>query len=520
MNWLDILEPITKVKDRRSPLYLRLTNSIRTCIESGTLVENDKLPPDRELAKLLKVDRSTIARAYDQLEADGLISSHVGRGTFVKQHQAERSIKPQAVTGDKPNTIVWADKFSRASQDVSFIAQRQLPLNNTNTDAISFSAGAPTDEFFPQKEFQEIVSSLLASEKSLEMFGYSQPEGHPALREQVQIYLKKQGINVADDELLILSGSQQGIDLVGRTLLDPNDVVLMEDPTYFWAICNFTACGARCTPVATDEHGLRLDQFESAASRVNAKLMYTMPSFQNPTGSTMPLDRRHKLLELARKHGVPILEDNFVGDLSYGESLPSLRSLDTDGGTVIYQGTFSKALCPGLRLGWLVAPEPLMTRLRLAKRTCDLSTNSMAQVILAEYLKRGLYAEHLAVVQAEYKTRLEVMCDALTRHASQWLTWRKPAGGMFIWAKLPPGYSARELFAFAEREGVTFSPGDVFFSFAGRQEFMRLTFIQQQPELIEEGVARLGRALKAYGASRKRVAKPGDSYQVSEATFI
>jgi DNA-binding transcriptional MocR family regulator len=526
MDWLDTLAPVVRHKDRRSPLYLRITERIRFSIESAELSEGDRLPPDRELAKLLNVDRSTVARAYDQLASEGFVTSHVGRGTFVANAFASRI--PQAAvegiaitksTSSQSHTdMVWGDKFSRASQSVSSIVNRQIISSSQAEDCISFAAGSPTEEFFPQNEFRDIVHELLASASAHEMFGYSQPEGHPALRRQVQLHLERQGISAHDDEILILSGSQQGIDLVARTLLNPDDVVLMEDPSYFWALCNFTGIGARCLPVSVDDDGLRLDVLESVASRVDAKLLYTMPSFQNPTGTTMPEARRKKLLEIASRFQLPILEDNFVGDLDYsGTPAPPLKSLDKHA-SVIYQGTFSKALCPGLRLGWLVAPAPVMSRLRLAKRTCDLSTNSMAQVILAEYLNRGLYEQHLAMVQSEYKLRRDTMCSAIDEHAAQWISYERPSGGMFLWAKLPPGYSARELLSYAEREGVTYSPGDVFYISGGRSESIRLTFIQQTPELIGEGIRRLAKALKTYGSNRKRVR--GEGFQVAESTFI
>jgi len=520
MDWLDELEPIIRHKDRRSPLYLRITERIRACIEAGRLTDNEKLLPDRELAKLLNLDRSTIARAYDQLSVEGLVYSHVGRGTFVqKSSQPRARYDKHTPANDEPiGEMVWGDKYSRASQSVASIVNRQVPSSAQNEDCISFAAGSPTEEFFPQNEFRQIVEELLSSASAQEMFGYSEPEGQPELRKQVQTYLRKQGIEAKSDEILILSGSQQGIDLVARTLLNPDDVVLMEDPSYFWALCNFTATGARCLPISMDDEGLRLDLLESIASRVDAKLLYTMPSFQNPTGITMSESRRKKVLELAAKFQIPILEDNFVGDLDYsGFPRRSLKSLD-ENGCVIYQGTLSKALCPGLRLGWLVAPAPVMSRLRLAKRTCDLSTNSMGQVILAEYLNKGLYESHLSMVQEEYGRRLDTICSAIDGLAAQWISYRRPDGGMFLWATLPPGYSARELLSYAEREGVTYSPGDVFHISSGRSECLRLTFIQQTPELIQEGIRRLAKALKAYGNNRKRTR--GEGFRVTESTFI
>jgi DNA-binding transcriptional MocR family regulator len=520
MNWLDILGSITKERNRKSPLYVRLVNKISDCIENGQLSPSEKLPADRELALILKLDRSTIARAYDELEAKGLVESHVGRGTFVKA----KSTSPAndfATKSIQSNINTWQDKFSSFSQNIAAIFDRQTTPASINPNLISFAAGAPSLEFFPQKDFQDIVQELLHSDKALEMFSYSQPEGHAALRAQVIKYLSEQNVKASEEEILIVGGSQQGIDLIARTLIDNNDPVLIENPSYFWAICNFLALGARCIPIPYNDQDndqrLRLDVLEDNMSRQRAKLFYVMPSFQNPTGKTLSEQERKQVLELAKYYRVAILEDNFVGDLFYEtKPAPSLKELDRGGDTVIYQGTFSKALCPGLRLGWIVAPGDITKRLLLAKRTCDLSTNSMAQIIVAEYLSRGLYDGHLNTIRKQYKIRRDVMCKMLAEAFPHEWTFQKPEGGMFVWAKLKEGYSAREFLAYAEKEGVTFSPGDIFFNGSGPKEYLRLSFIQNSPELIEEGIARLTRAYKTYVLSRKRFAKSSDKDNLAQ----
>lgn len=502
MNWLDLLPTKEAQLDRNEPMYARITAGIRSAIESGQLSDNSRLPTNRELATLLKVDRSTISRAYLELSQAGLIDSHVGRGTFVRpgdQRQVSNSINGLA------SAISWSEKFSQSSRTCVDLIARQ-PSGSQQPDVISFAGGIPTEEFYPHDQFQRIVGQILKSEQSSEMFGYSAAEGNAYLRRQVQRHLRGHGITAGDDELLIVSGSQQGIDLVTNVLVDPGDVVLLEDPSYFWAICNFRARQARCLPVALDQEGLRLDILESHMARQKTKLLYVMPSFQNPTGATMSMPRRIKLLELARQYQVPILEDNFVGDLNYDRSaLPPLRSLPGGKDLVIHQGTFSKALCPGLRLGWLVAPPEVTSRLLLAKRTSDLSTNSIAQIILAKYLEEGLYSTHLEHVRTCYRNRRDTMIDALTRHMqslnvdkSLRISWSIPHGGLFIWAKLPNGLSARELLPHAERQGVSFSPGDMFFLNGDHSEYFRLCFIQTSESVIEQGIERLARAVRNY----------------------
>lgn len=502
MNWLDLLTRHDYGSEKNEPMYARIANRLRDAIESGQLPENAQLPTNRELAAQLRVDRSTVSRAYLELAQAGLIDSHVGRGTFVKPASQRRP----NVHALSENSVSWGEKFSKSSQSTFDLLSRQPIASSHQAEMISFAGGVPTAEFYPQDQFQRIVSQLLKSSDAGEMFGYSPAEGHPMLREEVQAHLKSHGIAATDSELLIVSGSQQGIDLVTNVFVDPGDFVLLEDPSYFWAICNFRSRQARCIPLSLDEEGLRLDQLENFLARQKAKLLYVMPTFQNPTGATMSLARRMKLLELARQHQLPILEDNFVGDLGYDHAaIPPLRSLPGGQELVIHQGTFSKALCPGLRLGWLVAPPEVISRLLLAKRTSDLSTNSIAQVVLAKYLKEGLYKDHLVHVRDAYTNRRDTMLGALRRYFpdppsqdGRRLSWSQPHGGLFIWAKLPDGLSARELLVYAERAGVTFSPGELFFVNGDRQEYFRLCFIQTDETAILQGIERLSNAARNY----------------------
>ena len=509
INWLDLL---AGKSEGQEPLYAQITRSIRDAIEAGDLADNSRLPTNRELASILQIDRSTVSRAYAELSEAGLIDSHVGRGTFVRS-SAKRISQAQRISQTSKNlSLDWSDKFSQASKILSDLIGRQ-PAAPNQDDIISFGGGIPIDEFYPHEKFQQIVAELTSSEQAKEMFGYSAAEGHPALRKEVRKHLAGHGIECGEGELLIVSGSQQGIDLVTNVLVNPGDAVLLEDPSYFWAICNFRAKQAKCLPVPLDNQGLRLDVLESLLTRHQPKLLYVMPSFQNPTGNAMTVTRRLQLLELAKRFRLPILEDNFVGDLTYEkEVLPPLKSLPGGKELVIHQGTFSKALCPGLRLGWLVAPPEVTFRLFLAKRSSDLSTNSIAQIILAKYLEEGLYGKHLDYVRLCYRRRRDTMVQALTKitrslqfDGNPALTWSVPAGGLFIWAKLPSGLSSRDLLRFAEPEGVTFSPGDTFFLNADQCEYIRLCFIQTDEAAINKGMERLAIAMRRYFDSIKHV---------------
>jgi DNA-binding transcriptional MocR family regulator len=503
MNWLDTFAGLKQSKDTSIPMYQQIINVVKQSIQSRQLADNSRLPTNRDLAAFLKIDRSTVSRAYFELQKEGLIESHVGRGTIVTADATKRRASEFDASA---GMMLWSEKFSKASDSIVGIFNRYAPSKQLSADTIVLASGVPTSEFYPYDDFRRIVADLFKSNRTAEMFNYSPAHGNASLCLEVRKFLKGQSIDVSDEELLMVSGSQQGIDLVSKTFVEPDDVVLIEEPTYTIALATFKASQARFLPIPVDEDGLKVDVLESIISRQRAKLLYVMPNFQNPTGSTMPMARRQRLFEIARKHQLPILEDNYVGELHYDGVPPlSLKALDKEATVVMHQGTFSKSLCPGLRLGYLTAPQEVMTRLLYAKRACDLSTNSQAQVIMAEYLKRDLYQVHLDQVRAAYRRRREAMCKALERHVDKSITWSRPKGGMFLWAKLPSGFSARELLAYAEKEGVVFYPGDNFSLSGEHPEYFRLSFIQSSEDQIEEGIARLAKAVKSYFASRQQM---------------
>ncbi len=504
-NWLELLGDINKNKGS-APLYAVIFERIKSAIDSGALPINSKLPTNRELAVLLDIDRSTASRAYAELNSHGYIESFVGRGTFVR---AGKSAPILTSNGAEivSNPLVWTERFSKASQTAHDMLRMEY-ANYGRSEVISFAGGIPTDDSYPHKDFERILKKILDDGRSHELFQYSPGEGMPSLRHEVLKHLRGQNIDASEEKLLILCGSQQGLDVVSSILIDPGDLVVAEDPTYLWATCNFRSRQARCLPVPLDEEGIRIDMLESVLIRNRPKFIYVIPNFQNPTGVTMSLARRHQLLDLAIKYQVPILEDNFVGDLRYeGTPLPSLRALPGSENIVIHLGTFSKALCPALRLGWLVAPPETMARLVIAKRASNLSTNSISQLILADFLKEGLYEHHLVTVRDMYRGRRDTMLRALQKDCGfitdkngqrANITWSKPDGGMFVWVKLPDGLSSRELLSYAQQEGVTFAPGDMCFQNAEHTEFIRLCFIQLDEQTIAKGIKQLGKAIKSY----------------------
>jgi len=500
-------------------VYARIVELLKAAIEDGRLKAGDRLPTNRELAAHLKVDRSTVARAYLELAQLGFIASQVGRGTFVSGVSGVSSVSSTLPTGE----LSWPERFSRYADGLNS-SIKKLPQLASGDDFISFAGGIPSQDSYPSDDFQKIVLDLLGGGRGASMFDYSPFAGEPDLRLAVTSHLALRGISVRDHELLILSGSQQGIDLVANLLINPGDYVLVEEPTYFWAISNFKARQAQLVGCPLDSEGIDLATVEAHLIRYQPKFIYVMPNSQNPTGITMSLARRKGLLALALKYQTPILEDDFSGDLVYGaDPLPSLRTLaaELSGGEnlVIYQGTFSKALCPGIRLGWLVGPQEVIDRLSFAKRTSDLATNSMVQVILTEFLQKGLYQEHLSKVNRIYGQRRDAILAALNEEFKSYpeVSWTAPTGGLFIWLTLPKGTSNRDLLEFAVAEKVVFSPGDICFVDADETSLnhIRLCFIQNSEIKIADGIKRLAQALRKYLAhlDKERLAQAQSNMQ-------
>jgi 2-aminoadipate transaminase len=314
--------------------------------------------------------------------------------------------------------------------------------------------------------------------------------------------MARYGIRVGPDNVLITTGSQQALDLIGKLFINPGDHVLTEAPTFLGALQAFTAYQAEYLPVPIDDEGMRMDLLEDAL-RGCPKFIYVLPNFQNPTGVTLSLARRHRLVELASHYGVPIVEDDPYGQLRYeGEHLPPIVKLDAEfhgcangerafRGDVLYLGTLSKILAPGFRVGWIVAPEDVISRLVMLKQGADLHTSTFAQMVAYETARGGFLDRHVRTIRAVYRQRRDAMLRALDLHFPAEVTWTQPQGGLFLWASLPPGMDASALLGEALRRKVAFVPGASFFPAGGGAETFRLNFSYCTPPLIEEGVQRL-----------------------------
>jgi 2-aminoadipate transaminase len=392
-------------------------------------------------------------------------------------------------------------------------AIREILKVTSSPDVISFAGGLPAPELFP------LADVRLAAEEALRADGpaslqYAATEGFPPLREWVCGHLARTvGLRASPDRILVTNGSQQGIDLVARVLLDPGDSVLVEDPAYLGALQAFRACGAAVVGLASDAEGI-LPEALSRAVRPGGrrpKLLYLAPNFQNPTGGTLSRRRREAVVDIAARAGVPILEDDPYGLLRYsGSGEPALGAL-AGGRDCLYLGTASKILAPGLRVAWLVSPDDgIYSRLIAAKQAADLHTSSLTQRIVANLVLRpGLLEAHLGRLRAAYCERRDAMLSALGRRLPAGSSWTRPEGGLFLWVELPEGTDTDELLTAALHRKVAFVPGSAFWVGVGDRRHLRLNFSNASPDRIVEGVERLGQALRSSEPAPARARRLG-----------
>lgn len=355
---------------------------------------------------------------------------------------------------------------------------------------ISFAGGLPAPELFPVDDIRAAAERVLA-ETGAKAFQYGASEGVVPLRERIADEMAGRGIACSPDDVLITTGSQQGLDLLGKVFLDPGDAILTETPTYLAAIQAFQCFQADFRPVATDDDGVIPEAVEELVAAGRVRFLYVIPNFQNPTGRTLSLARRRRLAEIAARRNLLIVEDDPYGRLRYrGEHLPPIKSFD-ESGRVIYLSTFSKTVAPGFRTGWIVAAAEVRDKLVVAKQAADLHTSSFDQLVLERYLREFDNRRHVERVCAAYGERYAVMDDALRRHMPAGFFWTRPEGGMFLWVSGPETLDAMAVLSEAVDAGVAFVPGADFFPRGGGANNMRLNFSNAQPDAIRDGIARL-----------------------------
>lgn len=399
------------------------------------------------------------------------------------------------------NTVapVRLPNFSRRIEGAEVSAVREILKVTEKPEIISFAGGLPAPEFFPKAQMaQAFQQTILAEgEKALQ---YSTTEGHAPLREWIAERMKGKGIAAAANNILITSGSQQGLDLLAKVLVNTGDKIMVERPTYLAALQTFSLFEAQYITVDSDDNGMDVDDAErKLQANPDIKLIYLIPNFQNPSGTTLSLERRQQLLALALRYGVRILEDDPYGELRYrGASLPPIKSFDTEG-LVTYISTFSKTITPGLRVAWLVAEPKIYTRLVLAKQATDLHTNTVSQFAVYRYLTENDSDQHVTSLRGVYGERCAVMLAALEQYFPAGVRWTKPEGGMFLWVEMPKQLNTSQLLTDAITAKVAYVPGAPFFANEKPQNFLRLNFSNQTPERIELGIKKLAEVFAQSG---------------------
>ena len=362
---------------------------------------------------------------------------------------------------------------------------------------ISFAGGLPAPELFPVKKMQAAVDKVF-EEHGQEAMQYGAAKGVTALRELILQHVKeKEGVTGVLDNVLVTTGSEQALDLVGKAFVNPGDTVLVEQPTYLCALDVFKSYGAKFVGVAMDEQGMKMEALEDALkAHPETKLIYTVPNFQNPTGRTMAVDRRKKLAELAAKYDVYVLEDNPYGEIRFaGTHVPAVKSFD-ETGHVFYMSTFSKTLAPGFRLGWVVADEDVVNKLTVLKQSADLHTDNLAQYAVVEFLNNNDLDAHVKKISDLYGKRKQLMADGLKKYFPAGVKYTNPEGGMFLWVEVPGVDDTVELFKECLKHNVAFVPGDPFFAGKPQPGAFRLNYSNAKEDQIKVGMKQLGEALQ------------------------
>jgi DNA-binding transcriptional MocR family regulator len=479
----------------KRPLYRQIVEGVRALVDGGTLETGRPLPSSRRLAAQLGVDRTTVTEAYAELQAMGYLRSRPGSYTIVRRRGG-----PEAGAQGVPCPIEW-DRRARPETEAALRAFRapsaeRASGDGARPDMISLARLDPDPRLFPLARIHRTFSRSLWSHAH-EPFEYGSYQGYGPLRDHLARRMRLHGMSVSAEEILVTNGAQQGLDLIIRLLARPGSKVVVEAPTYALMIPLLRMNGAAPVPVPMRDDGMDLDRLEKILGKETVAFVYTMPNFQNPTGITTGHEHRTRLLALCRSRGVPIVEDGFEEDMKYyGKVDLPIKSMD-GGNVVIYVGTFSKALFPGLRVGWVAADAECVQRLTAIKRYADLTSNHLAQVFLHDFCDGGHYDSHLRRLHRAYRKRLALTLRTMKEAFPRSVTWTEPPGGYTLWVRMPRRMSGEELDALLGPHGVSVSAGQYYFCGASASEYFRLCIARTDESEIREGVRRLGRALSA-----------------------
>ena len=463
---------------RTRPFYRRLVELVERAVGRGELPAGFQMPPERDLARALKVSRATVVAAYRDLEARGLVRAYVGRGTFV-------CARPDP--GSAP--FSWRGKVSAAALQSDDTTVRDLVAHAANPAILSFAAGTPALECFPTDVFQRAIDAILSREPAVAL-KLGATEGQPRFRAAIA-----ERFGGHADNILVLAGAQQGLDLLSRCLVDPGDAVIIDRPGYLGAIGSFRAAGARL--VGWDIQRADVDELEELMLRYRPKLMYLNPTHQNPTGTTLSIRTRREIIELAERYRVPIIEDDTYRELTLSTPPPpSLYELDEMNTVVIHLNSFAKMLAPGLRLGWITAVPAIVEQLTLIKQRVDPHTQNLSQLAVAELIESGAFDRHVNSLRGEHRRRRDAMVRAFRQHVPAGkLQYAIPEGGLYLWCHLSPRVRAKDVQRHAFRDRVAFVPGEAFYVDHGGAHELRVCYSSQPPERAVEAARAIAKGI-------------------------
>ncbi|TNU29632.1 PLP-dependent aminotransferase family protein [Bacillus velezensis] len=470
-------------KMRKLPKYIQIIQFIKEKIGNGEWPIGSKIPSQRTLAKHFEVNRSTVITALEELTADGLIEGRMGKGTVVTNNTWTLLAKNSA-----PD---WDQYVTSGIQQPSQKIVQEINKSESNSDLIQLSKGELSHEIFPLAVMKEIIGKV---SQNIEAFGYEEPKGYLPLREALSGYLRTNGIQASPSSILIVSGALQAIQLISMGLLQRGSTVYLDQPSYLYSLHVFQSAGMKLTGVPMDHDGLLPEHIRMARGERGRAILYTNPCFHNPTGILMSKKRREEILAASENTQLPIIEDDIYRELWIDEIPPDpIKTIDKNG-HVLYIGSLSKTLSPGLRIGWIVGPEPVIERLSDIKMQTDYGSSSLSQRVAAEWFISGEYQQHLEQVRSQLKVRRELALSVLETHLKDVATWNIPKGGFFVWVKILPSISMKLLYTKALSKGILLNLGSIYAEEKGN--YIRLSYAYASLEDLQKGIYELGLMIK------------------------
>nr|MDH3078470.1 PLP-dependent aminotransferase family protein [Bacillus velezensis] len=470
-------------KMKKLPKYIQIIQFIKEKIGNGEWPIGSKIPSQRTLAKHFEVNRSTVITALEELTADGLIEGRMGKGTVVTNNTWTLLAKNSAPDWDQYVT----SGIQRPSQKIV----QEINKSESNSDLIQLSKGELSHEIFPLVAMKKMMGKV---SQNIEAFGYEEPKGYLPLREALSGYLRTIGIQASSSSILIVSGALQALRLISMGLLQRGSTVYLDQPSYLYSLHVFQSAGMKLTGVPMDNDGLLPEHIHMARGERGRAILYTNPCFHNPTGILMSKKRREEILAASENAQLPIIEDDIYRELWIDEIPPDpIKTIDKNG-HVLYIGSLSKTLSPGLRIGWIVGPEPVIERLSDIKMQTDYGSSSLSQRVAAEWFTSGEYQQHLEQVRSQLKVRRQLVMSLLETNLKNVATWNMPKGGFFVWVKILPSLSMKLLYTKALKKGILLNLGSIYAQEKGN--YIRLSYAYASLEDLQKGIYELGLMIK------------------------